>query len=108
VNEPQFISEPLTPTANTFDVKAMARGEPGLPASFTWRKQLYEVADVLEQWTTSTPEGGRGEMYLRRHWYKLVTRDGTTMTIYCERQPKPGKSARRRWWVYTLEADDDR
>ena len=102
MNEKQFVSEPIKSESNSVDTAAMARGEPGLARRFAWRNQKHEVADVLEVWTTSAPEGGRGESYLRRHWYKLLTTDGTTMTLYCERQPKPGKSTRHRWWLYTV------
>ena len=102
MNAEQFVSEPIEPRRGSFDAAGMARGEPGLPRRFTWRQTEYEVDELLEAWTTSSPEGGHGEMYLRRHWFKLRTTDGTTMTIYCERQPKPGQSARRRWWVYSV------
>lgn len=98
----QFISEPITPAAGTFDPAGMARGEPGLPRCFTWRKDRYAVDEVLDQWVTSQAEGGSGERYLRRHWWKLRTTDGAVMTLYCERQPKPGKAARRRWYLYTI------
>ena len=100
----QFISEPITPAPGTFDPAAMARGEPGLPKRFIWRRDEHAVDAVLEQWVTSQPEGGSGERYLRRHWWKLRTIDGVVMTLYCERQPKPGKSARRRWYLYTIGA----
>lgn len=100
-NQPQFISEPLTPEPGSFDASAMARGEPGLPARFVWRGQTHALDELLEAWVTSST--GRGEKYLRRHWYRIRTAAGITMTVYCERQPKPTKSARRRWWVYTIE-----
>ena len=74
----RFISEPIVPTPGTFDVRAMTRGEPGLPARFTWRGDEYEVADVLTVWTTSTPEGGSGEVYLRRHWWEIQNHGWTS------------------------------
>ncbi len=100
----QFISEPLTPTPGTFDAAAMARGEPGLPRRFTWRGVEHGVVEVLEQWKTSSPEGGSGEMYLRRHWWTLRTDTGHTMTLYCERQPRSARAARQRWYIYALAA----
>ena len=45
-----FISEPITPVKGTFDPAGMARGEPGLPQKFRWRKKEFVVAEVLEQW----------------------------------------------------------
>ena len=100
----QFISEAIEPEAGSFEAGAMARGEPGLPRRFVWRGEGYAVGDVLEQWVTSVPERGGGEVYLRRHWWRVRTECGRVMKLYCERQPKPGKTARRRWYLYTLEA----
>jgi len=98
---PQFISEPLTPEPGSFDASGMARGEAGMPSRFGWRGETHEVAELLEKWVTSSQ--AQGEAYLRRHWFKLRTAGGITMTIYCERKPKPMKTARQRWWVYTVE-----
>jgi hypothetical protein len=100
----------------------MARGEAGLPAQFHWRDILYEVRRVLEEWKTSSPEGGSGELYLRRHWFRIVaapiapptsasTRraapidhqpppDPLTCTLYCLRRATPHQ-AKRRWWLYS-------
>ncbi len=103
----QFVCEPLTPAPGSFDRTGMARGEPGLPARFTWRDKEHVVEDVLEVWKTSTAERGGGEVYLRRHWWKLCTHRGQTMTIYCDRQKK-GRNNKSRWWVYTIENDAQR
>ncbi|NJL32048.1 MAG: cytoplasmic protein [Phycisphaerales bacterium] len=97
------MSEPLEPVKGTFDASAMARGEPGLPAKFTWRGQIHEVDEVLQTWITSAPEGGSGEMYLRRHWWKLRTSEGVTLTVYCLRQASSRASAKRRWFVYSVD-----
>lgn len=67
----RLISEAITPARGSFDAAAMARGEPGLPARFTWRQTEYAVADLLETWKSSEREGGSGEAYLRRHWFKV-------------------------------------
>jgi hypothetical protein len=49
----EFVSEAIVPVAGTFDAGAMSRGEPGLPARFTWRDKIYTVAtsalDVEDQ-----------------------------------------------------------
>jgi len=42
-------------------------------------------------------------MYLRRHWYKVLTNPPMIMTIYCDRQAKNRKRHKARWWVYTIE-----
>ncbi len=97
----QFISEPITPVPGTFDPRGIAQGEPGLPTRFTWRGEEYTVDEVLTVWKTSTPEGGSGEVYLRRHWWELRTTTGHIMKIYFERQKKH-KNAKNRWFVYTV------
>ncbi len=118
----QLVSEPITPARGSFDTAAMARGEPGLPARFTWRDVAYVVTDVIEQWKSSEAEGGSGELYLRRHWFKVrvtavlgaaegpkqaaIGPASRVMTLYCLRQPprgRTGSAARRRWWLYSVQ-----
>lgn len=97
-----LISEEIRPLPGSIDAASMAVGEPGLPRRFTWRGDIYEIAEVVERWKSSTREGGRatGETYVRRHWIELVTTGGERMVIYCERrQQRRGQS---RWWLYRL------
>ena len=96
----QFVSEPVEPVAGRFDPGAMSRGEPGVPGRFTWRGREYVVAEVLERWKTSTPD--RGEMYLRRHWFRVRTTADQRMTLYCERQTKNRNKPKARWWLYSV------
>ena len=96
----QFVSEAVEPRAGSFDAAAMSRGEPGLPREFRWRGRWYAVAELLSSWKSSTAE--RGEMYLRRHWFRVLTATGETMTLYCERQAKNTKKPKARWWLYTI------
>ena len=96
----QFVSEAVEPAAGTFDPLAMARGEPGVPLRFTWRGVAYRVALVEQTWKTSTPD--RGEMYLRRHWFRVRCASGQRMTLYCERQAKNRRRPKARWWLYSL------
>lgn len=102
----RFVSEEMVPVPGAADVPAMARGEPALPAKFTWRGRQYAVSAVLGTWKTSRAEGGRpdGELYLRRHWYRIAAGSGEVMTVYCERQPSQRKHPKRRWWIYTIES----
>jgi hypothetical protein len=101
----QFISEPLIPVMGTFDTAAMARGEPGVPRRFTWRKRDYELLTVTGTWKTSAAKHGEREVYLRRHWFSIATTDGMQLTIYCDRQAQRGKDPKRRWWVYSVDAE---
>ena len=100
----QFVSEPIVPVAGTARARDMARGEPGLPARFTWRGAEYRLAGVIRRWKTSGPcHHGSGEMYLRRHWYRILTDPPAVMTLYCERQARRGLRAKSRWFLYTVQ-----
>lgn len=99
----RFVSEPITPVAGTFDPRSIAQGEPGLPTKFVWRGEAYRVDEVLTVWKTSGPSGC-GEVYLRRHWWELRTTTGLIMKVYFERQ-KNRKSAKDRWFVYTVRGE---
>jgi hypothetical protein len=105
----EFISEPIEPLTGTFDTAAMTRGEPGLPGRFKWRDREYAVVDVIEAWKETGPcRSGGPEMYLRKHWYKIITEDGTEMTVYFERQPRSKRSNKVRWWLYTINGKEKR
>jgi hypothetical protein len=96
----EFISEPITPTPGRFDASAMSRDEPGIPSEFIWRGKPCVVAQVLSTWKTTGND--RGETYLRRHWFRILTTDGRQMTLYCERQAR-SKNPKSRWWIYSLQ-----
>lgn len=104
----QFVSEEITPVPGTGRAVDMARGEPGLPIRFTWRGAEYRVAGVIHRWKTSGPcHHGSGEIYLRRHWYRIRTDPPAVMTVYCERQARSRQRAKSRWFLYTLEPVGD-
>jgi len=98
----QFVSEQIRPVGGSFDTGRMVTGEPGLPQRFRWRKQDYEVARVVETWKATGPcHHGSSERYVRRHWFRVETTDGSEMRIYFDRQPRPGAS-KKRWWLATV------
>ena len=91
--EESFISEPIKPGSGSFASAAMARGEPGLPAAFTWRGREYAVAQVLESWkSTGGDSWGGTERYVRKHWYRVRTTTGEIMTASL---PQAGASLAR-------------
>ena len=96
-----FIGESIQPVAKSFDITATSRGEPALPKRFTWRGREYAVVEVLEREKGYGPCPS-GEIYLRKHYYKVRTDDGSVMRIYFERHPHSPRE-RDRWWLYTLQ-----
>jgi hypothetical protein len=100
----EFVGEAIRPVAGTFDPRAMVRGEPGVPQRFVWRDQEYTVAAVLEVWKEDGPCRHRsGEMYLRKHWFQILTKQGPQMTIWFERQARSRPQNKTRWWLYTID-----
>ena len=97
----EFVSEAIVPAAGSCDAGAMARGEPGVPGAFVWRKMTVVVARVRSTWKSTGKD--RGEVYLRRHWFEVETEAGERMVIYCERQAKNLKRPKARWWLYSVE-----
>ncbi len=104
---PEFVSEPIVPVKGCFDAAAMGRGEPGLPAGFTWRGEAFSVVGLLGKWKGTSAEGGRagGQVYLRRHYYELRMSDGSRWTVYFTRQTPKSGSAKIRWFLYTVARD---
>ena len=99
-----FIGQDITPKTGTFDLSAMASGEPGLPTHFVWRKREYEIDAVLEKWKTTSPcTSGADEQYVRKHFYRIRTTTGEVMTLYCSRQPSRGRDKTKgRWVLYSM------
>ena len=70
----RLISESIKPVTQTADTSRMAIGEPGLPREFVWRGQTVTVRAVLRSWReTGKCHHGSREMYVRKHWYEVVT-----------------------------------
>lgn len=97
----EFISEPIKPRQGTFDTHHMGRGEPGLPTAFTWRDEEFAIDERLAMWKESTRDVG--DLYLRRHYYRLRMSDGTIWTVYFTRQTPRTGNPKERWFLYTVE-----
>lgn len=83
----------------------MARAEPGLPHSFVWREKRYEIAEVIGKWKSHGKD--RGDTYVRRHWFDVLTASGHRMRLYFDRNPTSRGSQKGRWWLYTVEPPPD-
>ena len=101
-----LISEPISPHAGTFDASSMGRGVPGLPTGFDWRGEAFRILETIEVWKHSSREGAHagGDLYLRRHYFRLRMSDDRIWTVYFVRQPPKSGNAKSRWFLYTVEA----
>ena len=101
----EFVSEAIRPRAGTFDALGMGRGEPGLPSGFDWRGESLTIVERLAAWKDSSREGSRaqGELYLRRHYYRLLMSNEAVWTVYFVRQTPRSGSPRSRWFLYSVE-----
>lgn len=105
----EFVGEPIKPVPGTFHTAGMVRGEPGLPGRFLWKDTEYVVAAVLQVWKEDGPcRHGSGEMYLRKHWFKIATEQGPEMTLWFERQARSKPQNKMRWWLFTIDRDAPR
>jgi len=101
----EFVSEPIAPTGGAFDCAAMARGEPGLPGGFVWRGAVHRIVALAQRWKETSAEGAHagGQIYLRRHYFKLRMDNGQTWTVYFLRQTPKSGPATVRWFLYLVE-----
>jgi|ERR1700677_1149908 len=99
----QLVSQQIKPLLDEVDARRIIVGEPLLPARFAWRGVEYTVGEVLEAWKESGPcTHGSGEIYVRKHWFRIRTTGGDEMKIYFERKARSARQAKKRWWLYTF------
>ena len=106
--KPSFVSETLVPLRSSFDTDLMSRGEPGVPHEFRWRKQEWQVAEILESWKEHGDcAHGSKERYVRKHVYRVRTTRGWVLRLYFQRSFGRGKfRMTSRWWVHSIEISD--
>lgn len=104
----RMVSEPIGPEAGSFDPSVMVTGGPGLPGAFVWRGVRYRVDGCEAVWKGLGPEAGGGEIYLRRHYFRLRMEGDRRWVVYCLRQPSSAGGGRQRWFLYTVEEQADR
>lgn len=100
MNEPRAVLEPIVPEPGTFAAQTMARGEPGVPARFSWRGVTYAVVEVPD----SRRELGRccvgaNETYVRRHVSRVRVESGEVMTLSAARGSARGP---HRWMLRSI------
>ena len=83
----------------------MAPGEPCLPVQFKWREQTLEIVGVIEKWKEAGDcRQGSGERYVRKHWYRVQTRERGEAKLYLERQRRSASGSR--WRLYSIKSAD--
>ncbi|HEY7727935.1 MAG TPA: DUF6504 family protein [Candidatus Eisenbacteria bacterium] len=99
----RLISEAIEPDLTTSAGHAYRVGDPVVPGRFRWRGEEYAVAAVLRAWRELSP-GTRAmpSRYVRRHWYRVRTADGSEMTLYVERRGRTRGRSRPGWWLYSV------
>ena len=103
----QFISEQLKPVTDLVAPTSFAIGAPLLPAEFVWRGTSLLVTEVLEEWKETSPcRHGSGEMYVRKHWFRLRLTTGEEIKIYFERQPRFSGGNKARWWLFSIKGGE--
>lgn len=100
-----FVSEAIVPLDGSFDTAGMAAGGPGLPRRFRWRREVLEVAEVLECWKEyGDCTHGSGERYVRKHGFRVRATDGRVLRLYFQRHFGKRQTSRARWWIQSVEA----
>ena len=95
------VMEPVTPHPGAFDARAMARGEPGVPARFDWRGKTYAVVEVLQsRRETENYSGTAKDTYARRHVIRVRVDSGEVMTLSAARGNTRGGP---RWILRTVD-----
>jgi phosphoribosylglycinamide formyltransferase-1 len=98
-----FVGDAIMPEDSSFSVSTMAMGQPGLPGTFSWKGRKYSVTEVVEEWKEAGDcRHGSGERYVRKHWFRIKTRQGPEMKIYFERQKR--SSGGSRWRLFSIRA----
>jgi uncharacterized protein DUF6504 len=92
-----FVSEPLSPAAESIDTGALSRGEPPLPKEFGWHDERLVVREIVRTWRSTNTD--RGDTYLARHWLEVVLDDDRVAVVYFDRKSRRHQP---RWWLYTL------
>jgi hypothetical protein len=93
----KFVSRPLVPIDEGYVTPATG-SEPPVPRTFRWESEMLVITAVLRMWRST--KGDRGDNYLKRHWYELLTESGKKVEVYYDRASRRGAS---RWWLYSID-----
>jgi hypothetical protein len=99
----QLVSEAIEPDLDAPAGLPFRVGDPIVPGRFLWRGRAYAVAAILESWKELS-KGSRAmpDRYVRRHWYRVRTEDGSEMKLYVERRGRARGKAKPGWWIYSV------
>lgn len=105
----EFVSESIRPVGGAFETACLSQGEPGLPPGFEWRGASATIVAVLDRWKHSSREGAwaQGQLYLRRHYFRIRMDDGAAWTVYCLRQGPRNRQHGSRWFLETIDRGEN-
>jgi len=99
----RFIGTTIQPVVGTIDPHRMSTGGPGLPRQFRWGKRTLCIVSVRNTWRETGPcHHGSAEVYVRKHWFEVLTDSGEAMKIYFERQAR-SRQIKSRWRLFTID-----
>jgi hypothetical protein len=117
----RFIDEPVEAH---FIAPPVFEKRPDCPAAFTWRGDVYGVAEVLSEWrdygrrgrmaNNMRPEHAelaaeRGSWGVGRFFFRVRTAAGPVFDIYYDRAPKGSMQRKGAWFLFrelACAADD--
>jgi hypothetical protein len=108
----RFIDEPIMVV---FDQPPTFEKRPPCPVAFTWRGDLYGVAEVLSEWrdygrrgrmaANMRPEHAelaaeRGSWGVGRFYFRVRTAAGPIFDLYYDRAPKGSSNRKGGWFLF--------
>ena len=112
LNSLHFIDEPITVEFNT---PLLREKSPSCPDRFIWQAELYQVVEILAEWSDFTRRGrsarnmqpahaavaaGRGSLGVGRFFFRVRTEPGRIFEIYYDRAIKDVLHRKGGWFLY--------
>jgi len=88
--------------------------KPGVPDSFTWREEVFQVSELLSEWHNyrrrgrmiknmrpqhATVASHRGSWGVGQDYYRICTTGGRYFDIYYDRSPKDVDDRKGTWFL---------
>jgi hypothetical protein len=108
----RFIDEPITVE---FDVPLAREKSPTCPNRFIWNGEIYQVIEMLAQWSDFARRGkmarnmrpahaavaaNRGSLGVGRFFFRVRIQTGQVFDLYYDRAPKDAQHRKGEWFLY--------